>query len=370
MITKHPGTGGAVTTETVTAQLLYEIDGPRYLNPDVIARFDAVRLDAVGPNRVRVSGARGEPAPATLKVGLIYSGGYRNQTTLVLTGDRIEQKAELAQRALWAAVPGGRGAFDHVKVRLLRADRPEPGAPDEAVALLTTSVAGRDRRAVAGLARAAVETGLASYPGLYLTEPPAAGASFTVFWPTLRPAAEVPQCVRFEGREWTIEPASPAAVEDYGVGLPEAAVLEAGVPTVAAGAPTTRADDPTLRFPLGRLVGSRSGDKGGNATLGVWARDDTAFAWLSNWLTESRWHELLPKAAGLVLRPWALPNLRAMGVTVVGLLGAGVAANLDLDSQGKGLGEFVRARPVDIPESLLTPQSRAGDRPRFSPSGE
>ncbi|WP_328305793.1 acyclic terpene utilization AtuA family protein [Actinomycetospora sp. NBC_00405] len=339
VITKHPGTGGAVTVETVTAQLLYEIDGPRYLNPDVIARFDTLTLEQEGPDRVRISGTRGEPAPDTLKVGLITTPGHRNSVTFVITGDEVPAKADLAQRALWAAIPGGDKAFDEVHVRLLRADRPDPGAPDEATALLTVSVSSRDRSSVAQLARAAVETGLSSYPGFHLTAPPSGGSAYTVFWPTLLPHADSSQTVSFEGREWTAAP-------------PPTRPAPPAPPTAAPSSVRSPAG-PTVRSSLGTVLGSRSGDKGGNATLGVWARDDRTYDWLTGWLTEDRWRELLPQAGGLALRPWWMPNLRAAGVTVVGLLGRGVGANLHLDSQGKGLGEYLRARHVELPAALL-----------------
>ena len=338
VITKHPGSGGAVTVETVTAQLVYEIDGPRYLNPDVVARFDTLTLAQEGPDRVRMSGVRGEPAPSTVKVGLITTPGYRNSVTVVLTGGEVEAKADLAQRALWAAIPGGEKAFDEVDVRLLRADRPDPVTPDAAVSLLTISVAGRDRAATGKLARAVVETGLSSYPGLYLTAPPGPGSSYTVFWPTLLPAERFSQRVLLDGREWFVAPGPSTPPHDEPVAAPAAEPAPPG---------------DTERAPLGRLLGTRSGDKGGNATLGVWARDDRTFSWLTGWLTEDRWRELLPQAADLELRPWWLPNIRAAGVTVVGLLGHGVAANLHLDSQGKGLGEYVRARHAPLPSTLL-----------------
>ena len=346
VITKHPGTGGAVTVETVTAQLLYEIDGPRYLNPDVVARFDTMTLEQEGPDRVRISGTRGEPAPDTVKVGLITTPGHRNSVTFVITGDDVPAKADLAQRALWAAIPGGEKAFDEVDVRLLRADRPDPASPDEATALLTVSVASRDRSSVAHLARAAVETGLSSYPGFYLTAPPSGGSAYTVFWPTLLPAADFPQTVSFDGREWTAE-------------LPPAQPVSPPPPTDAP-SPARPVAGPAVRSPLGTVLGSRSGDKGGNATLGVWARDDRTYDWLTGWLTEDRWRELLPQARGLALRPWWMPNLRAAGVTVVGLLGWGVGADLHLDSQGKGLGEYLRARHVELPTALLEAPGAAG----------
>ncbi|MCO6010452.1 DUF1446 domain-containing protein [Actinoallomurus purpureus] len=338
VVTKHPGTGGAVTVETVTAQLLYEIDGPRYLNPDVVTRLDTVRLEQVGVDRVRISGARGEGAPATVKVGALVPGGWRNEMTFVLTGLDIEAKAEGALAALWAAVPGGEKAFDQVTVRLLRADRQNPMTVAEAVALLTVTVSGADRRRVATFSRAAVEIGLASYPGLHATSPPGPGSAITVFWPTLMPAERFVQTVTLDGRTWSVPLTGGRAVPEI-----------AG-PTAPTAEPTTGS---TRRVPLGTVLGARSGDKAGNATLGVWARNDPAYRWLLSWWGQDRLRELLPETARLPLRPWALPNLRACGVTVVGLLGAGVAANHALDAQAKALGEYLRAKVAEVPVGLL-----------------
>src|SRR5438445_373378 len=128
VVTKHPGTGGLVSVGTVTAQLLYEIQGPRYLNPDATARFDSIRLEQAGPDRVRVSGVRGEPPPATTKVCINYLGGYRNSMTFVLAGLDVEAKAETAEQTLWALL-GGRERFAATDVRLVRSDRPDPRGP-------------------------------------------------------------------------------------------------------------------------------------------------------------------------------------------------------------------------------------------------
>jgi hypothetical protein len=345
VITKHPGTGGAVTVDTVTAQLLYEIDGPRYLGPDVVTRLDTVQLTQEGPDRVRISGVRGEAAPGEVKVGALIPGGWRNEVTFVLTGLDIEAKAASAQAALWAGVPGGEKAFDQVTVRMLRADRPGPATAAEAVALLTITVSGQDRGRVAGFSRAAVETGLASYPGLHMTTPPGPGSAVTVFWPTLMPAADFTQTVTLDGRTWTV-PLTPA------LGTNEPAAERPGT-SAEVPAPPAPGHGPTVRAPLGDVLGARSGDKAGNATLGVWVRDDKAYGWLRSMWTEQWLRELLPETAGLRLRRWELPPLRACGVTVVGLLGAGVAANHALDGQAKALGEYLRAKVTDIPADLL-----------------
>jgi hypothetical protein len=202
------------------------------------------------------------------------------------------------------------------------------------------AVAG-SKEAVGRLSRAAVETALAGYPGFFAIAPPGPGSAASVFWPILLPAADLPQLVGLADRTWTV---LPPAVE----------ASERGVPAPRSSEQRVRSDSPTARAPLGTLVGARSGDKGGNATLGLWARDDAAYAWLRAWWDAEHVADLLGEdAAGCALRLWEFPLLRAVGVTVVGFLGRGVADNLALDAQAKGLGEFVRARHVDIPEELL-----------------
>lgn len=349
VITKHPNSGGAVTVETVTAQLLYEIDGPRYANPDVITRLDTIRLEQLAPDRVGISGVRGEPAPPTVKVGALISGGWRNDITFVLTGNEIQAKADLALEALWAGVPGGRESYEQVITRLIRGDRPDPASMNDAVALLTVAVIDPDRKKVNALPRFAVETGLSSYPGLYFTAPPSPGSEVVVFWPTLLPAEDFPQHVYMDGTTVTVGPA------------PHTGTATTEPPAAVTTDEAVRVEGPTERAPLGALFGARSGDKAGNATLGLWARSDEAYRWMRSWWSEESVRALVPESAECRVRIWHLPNLRACGVTVVGLLGPGVAGNLDLDSQGKGLAEYVRAKQIEIPVQLLA--QRAGIEP-------
>jgi hypothetical protein len=336
VITKHPGTGGTVSVGTVTAQLLYEIDGPRYLNPDVVARFDTVRLHAEGADRVRLSGVRGEPAPPTAKVSINYLGGYRNTMTFVLTGLDIEAKADLVRETLF-----GKGSRVEADVQLIRADKPDPRSQEEATALLRVTVKDADPRAVGrAFSRRVVEMALASYPGFYGTSPPADESAYAVHWPALVPAEVVETLVVMEDGT-RIPVARPAAAA-------RAAPVEP--PVRAAVDPP---GGPTRRLPLGTVFGARSGDKGGNANVGVWARSDAGYAWLAAALTPERFRELVPGTRGLEVRRYTLPNLRAVNFVVVGLLGEGVASSTRLDPQAKGLGEYLRARVVELPEALL-----------------
>ncbi len=356
VITKHPGTGGLVSVGTVTAQLLYEIGGPRYLNPDVTARFDTIALEQQGPDRVLVTGTRGEPPPADLKVSMNYAGGYRNTMILVLEGLDVAAKAELAQRAIWARIPGGREAFESVSVDL---DGSDP-------TLLRITVMDPDRgRTGRAFSAAVIETALASYPGLYSLTPPGDASSFGVFWPAAVPASLIESRVFLDGAQVWSGPsrAEPSPIRLLFAGPPAAGASDAGPagaePAVAEPAGTEpAATEPgggrrTVRVPLGTLAGARSGDKGGNANVGVWVRSPAAFAWLDGYLTAQRLAELVPSAAGLRIDRYRLPNLLALNFVVTGLLGRGVAASARLDAQAKALGEQVRAALADIPEDLV-----------------
>ena len=339
VITKHPGTGGAVTCGTVTAQLLYEIGGPRYLGPDVTARFDTIKLapDAGGPDRVRISGVRGEAPPPTLKVGRTSVGGYRNQVEFVLTGLGIEAKAALAREQLEYS-----GVLDGVRTdwTLVRTDRADADSEEEASALLRCVVRGADRerlgRAFTG---AAVELALAGYPGFHHTAPPGDAAPYGVFEAALVDAGLVEHtAVLADGRRIAVPPAKdPEPTADA-----NSSVLP---PPLPAG--------PVRRAPLGAVVGARSGDKGGAVNVGVWARTEDAWRWLAHALTVEEFRRLLPETAGLPVVRHPLPNLRALNFVVDGLLGAGVAANVRFDPQGKAVGEWLRSRRTDIPEVLL-----------------
>ncbi|MEU9509439.1 acyclic terpene utilization AtuA family protein [Micromonospora sp. NPDC048170] len=345
VITKHPGTGGAVTVETVTAQLLYEVGDPAYLGPDVVTRLDTVELDADGPDRVRVSGVRGTPPPGTLKVGVNNLGGFRNSMTFVLCGLDIPAKAALLRSQVEAAV--GPEGLEFV---LARTDHPDAADTEAASALLHVHLRDGDRaRAGRAFSAAAVELALASYPGCTLTTPPGDATPYGVFTADAVPQDAVPHvAVLPSGERVPIAPPAPTADP---AGGPAPTAETAGGPAPADPPPAVP-DRRTRRAPLGELVGARSGDKGGDANLGVWARTDATWSWLRGWLTTARLRELLPETAPLTVERYELPNLRAVNFVVRGLLGQGVAASTRFDPQAKALGELLRSRLVDLPAEL------------------
>ncbi|MFI8083228.1 acyclic terpene utilization AtuA family protein [Kitasatospora sp. NPDC086009] len=344
VITKHPGTGGAVTTGTVTAQLLYETGDARYLGPDVTARLDTVRLAEEGPDRVRIHGVRGEAPPPTLKVGLNRLGGHRNEVVFVLTGLDIEAKAALVQRQLAEALPPDARPAE-LRWTLARTDHPDAATEESASALLRLTARDRDPAKVGReLGKVAVELGLAGYPGFHLTAPPGAGSPYGVFTAAYVDAKAVEHtAVLPDGRRVAVPPAPVTAPAE-----PSTRPSEPG-PAL----PEPLPPGPTVRAPLGRVAGARSGDKGGDANLGVWARGADGWRWLAHTLTIDLLRELLPETAGLPISRQLLPHLRAVNFTITGLLGEGVAAQHRFDPQAKALGEWLRSRHLDVPEALL-----------------
>ena len=340
VITKHDGTAGVVSVGTVTAQLLYEIQGPDYANPDVVAHFDTVALTQDGTDRVRISGARGSQPTGQLKMAIGYIGGYRNTMTLVLTGLDIERKAAWAEAQLFDVL-GGKDQFDEVDVRLLRFDREDAPTNEQATAHLRITVKDAERANVGRrFSNATMELALAGYAGFHTTTPPTDASDYGVYWPALVPADVVTQrLVLADGSSKVIN-----HTEGSGAPWPPPLIPPAG-PQRSWGA--------TVRAPLGAVCGARSGDKGGNANVGLWARSDEEYAWLRDQLTIDRFRDLLTEARDLAVQRFELPNLRALNFIVVGLLGSGVADSARPDPQAKGLAEYIRSRYVEVPASLV-----------------
>ena len=338
VITKHLGTGGAVTTETVTAQLLYEIGSPRYAGPDVTTRFDTITLTDDGPDRVRVSGVKGEPPPPTTKVSLNHFGGYRNAMTFVLTGLDIDAKAALIREQVESALEKHPS---EIVWSLARTDHPDADSQEEASAFLRVTVKDADSTVVGrAFSRTAIELALASYPGFTVTTPPGDGGPYGIYTPGYVDAASVEHTVVMPGGERiSIAPATTThPLEDP----PEPRMPPP--PDDAGG---------TSALPLGAIAGARSGDKGGTANIGVWARTDAGWGWLAHALTTDVFRRLLPETADLPVTRYLLPSLRAINFVVDGLLGEGVAASTRFDPQGKALGEWLRSRVMQIPQNLL-----------------
>ncbi|MEH6474859.1 MAG: acyclic terpene utilization AtuA family protein, partial [Sneathiella sp.] len=283
-ICKHPGTGGLVSVGTVTAQLLYEINDPAYKNPDVISHFDNLSIDQVGPDRVRVSSCRGSNPPSSHKVCLNIMGGYRNNMELLLTGLDIEKKAKIFTDELFRLV-GGEDKFDEVSIDLIRTDKENPQRNEEAFASLRISVKSSDAK-LAGRVFSAkiIELALANYPGFSGRSAPGGGGPFVIHWPALLDSKHITENVYVTGQTTSIRPTNQLELDE---------VSAQKLPVNIAEIPNTHMED----ISFGRVFGTRSGDKGGAANIGVWAKTDAAYAWLYHNLDAAKLTELMPDIA-------------------------------------------------------------------------
>ena len=339
IITKHPGTGGLVSKGTVTAQLLYEIDAPRYLNPDVVARFDSFNISDEGHGRVLVAGARGEPPTGKSKVSMNIFSGYRNTMTVLLTGLDIENKAARIEDDLFHTL-GGKDKFAATQVQLIRSEKGDPGSNEEAFAQLRISVMDPDPKKVGqAFSSRVVELVIGHMPGLNLTSPPTNGTTAIAYWPALVSGHHIQQQVFIGDEHFSVDsiPADP----DFKYQAPASAAL----PKVPGGQ--------LINVPLGRIFGTRSGDKGGNANLGVWARTPEAFAFLINFLRVEKLKALLPDLNEFEIERHQLPNFQALNFVIKGFLGEGPAASFKMDPQAKTLGEYLRVKTIAVPESIF-----------------
>jgi hypothetical protein len=297
---------------------------------------------------------RGQAPPSTLKVAMNELGGFRNSFTVALTGLDIEDKARFAEAAFWDACPYGPDDFDSIVSRVIRTDKPDPDTQEEATAIWRVTVKDRDERKVGrAFADAMVHTALAGIPGMYgLGGGPGAGSPFGVYRPASVPSELVPQYVHVAGHNTvqidSVAPTGgPLTIDEP----PNAEVVTSrSDPDVSTSLSTD-----TVRAALGRVVGTRSGDKGGDANLGVYVRTDDAWPWLDATLTVERLRELLPETADLPIERHRFPTLRAVNFVIRGLLDEGVAASTRQDAQAKALGEWLRSRVVDVPAQLLQP---------------
>ena len=342
-ITKHPETGGLVSKGTVTAQLLYEIGSPAYINPDVISHFDTLKIEDIEKDRVYVSGCRGSSPPKEHKVCINLSGGFRNGMEVILTGLDIEEKAEVFTNALFNSV-GGKRQFDEVSIQLHRTDKENPISNEEAMASLVISVKSMDAELVGRLFSAKIiELALANIPGFFAQGGVKSSGPVIVYWPALIDSKHIKEVVHINDQEIEIVPTSQMDFEDIYYQKEPIEIEEVEMK-----------DEETINF--GDIYGTRSGDKGGCANLGVWAKNSKSFAFLIKYLSVDKLKELLPDLRDFSIDRYELANINSLNFYIHDILQDGVSSNNRKDGQAKSLGEYLRAKEIKVPKNLLEDQ--------------
>ena len=339
-VTKHPDTGGLVSTGTVTAQLLYEINSPAYVNPDVIAHFDTLKIEEVEKDKVYVSGCRGTSPPDKHKVCINLAGGFRNGMEIILTGLDIEEKAKVFTDALFNSV-GGRKQFDDVSIQLHRTDKENPNSNEEAMASLLVSVKSKDQNLVGRLFSAKIiELALANIPGFFAQGGVKSSGPVIIYWPALVDSKHIKEKVHIDGEEIEVVPTSQLELEEIYYQKEPIKIKK-----------IKKEDEKEIYF--GEIYGTRSGDKGGCANLGVWAKNADSFAFLHDFLTVKKLKELLPDLNQYKIERFELVNINSLNFYIHDILQDGVSSNDKKDGQAKSLGEYLRAKKVKVPQSII-----------------
>ena len=339
-VTKHPGTGGLVSKGTVTAQLLYEISSPAYKNPDVIAHFDTLKIEDIEKDKVYISGCRGSSPPKDHKVCINLAGGFRNGMEIILTGLDIEEKAKVFTDALFNSV-GGQDQFDEVSIQLHRTDKEDPSSNEESMASLVISVKSMNPDLVGRLFSAKIiELALANIPGFFAQGGVKSNGPVIVYWPALIDSKHIKEKVHIDDREIEITPTSQMDFEDMYYQKEPVEIEEIDIK-----------NEKSIFF--GDIYGTRSGDKGGCANLGVWAKNSKSYAFLNKFLSVKKLKELLPDLKNFNIERYELSNINSLNFYIHDILEDGVSSNNRKDSQAKSLGEYLRAKVIKVPNSIL-----------------
>ncbi|GJC91291.1 DUF1446 domain-containing protein [Colletotrichum higginsianum] len=350
VITKPQGSNGLVSVDTCKAQLLYEIQGRYYLNPDVVADIGGVTLTQLGRDRVRLAGVKGLPPPPTAKLAICLLGGYQAEISAYAVGLDTDFKFEVLKSQVLGQI--NRSDFTAFSIEKYGSSPTDPRSQRECTTQFRMFAQSRKEEAFEQFRRAIFYNGLQGYCGLHLGMDwrTMAPRPYVRYFPALIPQSKLPPlAVSFVHGE-----------HDLVVGPGEQPKSHIVVPRQPDYEPSTSVSDvPSSRIvkrPLGDLVFARSGDKGGNANVGLWVRHASAWPWLQAFLTKQRLIQLLGddwRDDQHAVERCEFPGLWAVHFVVRGILQEGVSSSSVLDGFAKSLGEFLRARLVGLPVDLV-----------------
>ncbi|KIX06717.1 uncharacterized protein Z518_04693 [Rhinocladiella mackenziei CBS 650.93] len=348
-ISKEPGRDGEVSVETLTTQLVYEIQGPLYYNSTVVACLEGIRMESVGPDRVRVTRVEGLPPPPTTKVGITALGGYRAEYHIYLTGLDIKEKAEMVKTQTIAAMgPKVHQQFKRLEFQVVGSPDPDARSQDAATVDLRIFAQASDPELLAPgkfLTWCKMNI-LQGCPGLTPVTDPRQGTAkpYYEYWVALLDQSLVKESVHLHDGE-VLHISSPAVTRTY------PSQQKSYDPSDPVSAETW---GPTTRVPLGYVVLGRSGDKSSDANLGLFVRHDDEWDWLRSTFTISKLKELLADDyLGKPIDRFEIPGLKAVHFLLHDHLDGGYSAGSTLDCLGKNLVEYIRAKAIDVPVKFV-----------------
>lgn len=347
IVTKHTGTGGAVTVRTVTEQLMYEMgDSRSYLTPDVTADFGSIRVEQTGRDRVRVWGVKGRPAPPSLKVSAAYSDGWKASGTLIISGPDAVEKAEVFADLFWERVGT---PFEATLTEYVGASSCwGPLAPpvDVPEVLLRLGVRDHDKARIEAFSKMVPAVILSGPCGVAVTGGRPQAQEVMAYWPALVPRDLVRPTLVTDAGERRLEWPTPLVPMTKPAPYPRTAW------------PTAKGSRRMVTVPLARIAHARSGDKGDTANIGVIARAPEVYPFLVKWLTAARVKAWFKGVCHGKVERSEVPNLMAINFLLGESLGGGGTVSLRMDPQGKTLSHALLTLPVRVPAGLVTAAER------------
>ncbi|OIW28191.1 DUF1446-domain-containing protein, partial [Coniochaeta ligniaria NRRL 30616] len=338
------GARGMVSRDTITAQLVYEIQGPYYLNPDVIADIHEVRVEDKGKNRVAVTGVRGMPPPPTTKLAICTQGGSQLELYFFAAGLDIPEKLKHFRTSVMELVPN---KSDYHVLRIDQYGVAQENPPSQALATSLFRVFGQadTPETLSTLRVALAGYGLGGYCGEHscMDFRLMAPRPFIRYDPFLIEYNRLDVRVCVDGQVTKVR--APPVTAPFGGQKTQD--LQSVMAEGKYG--------PTTRVAIGKRVHARSGDKGSNANVGFWVLEDDEFEWLRALLTIGFFQDMLGDdyKESYSIERFELPNLRCVHFLVKGVLEGGIGSSYRLDGLAKSFGEFLRARHVDMPIKFL-----------------
>lgn len=357
IITKHENTNGLVNVDTVKCQFLYELQGSIYLNSDVTAHIADIKIEAAGPNRVRLSNVKGSPPPPTTKLAIFYAGGYEVQVLLNATGYATAEKWALLERQYRFGLKQ-RGTLDQFQLldfQVLGSPAPNP-TTQFASTTYCRVFAQTDAEAQAwNVVKTMGEFGMQHFSGFHLSLDmrTAIPRSYLAFYPAITSQDGLDERVTLLGRDGgdaqSEKAGHPSRYQAFSAGQRDNYETASPVSLESFG--------PTRKVKLGDVVLARSGDKGANINIGLFPRDPSRkhFQWLQSFLTRQRMIELIGGdwREDFFVERMEFKEIHAVHFVIYGPLGRGVSSCRLLDALGKGFADYIRDKVVDVPMSLL-----------------
>ncbi|KNG84431.1 hypothetical protein ANOM_007604 [Aspergillus nomiae NRRL 13137] len=346
--------GGAVTVDTCSSQLLYEIQGPWYFNSDVTAVLTDIHFEQVGTNRVAVHGVRSAPPPPTTKVGITARGGFQAEASWFLVGLDIDAKARMLEEQIRHLLAPYSSNYTALEFSTLGSAPDDPRDQNSATVTLRIVAQARKAEDIApnNFLRHITDNIMQGYPGatFHLDARQGFPKPIYEYYVSLLPQADVKHRVHLPWKNQVLDIPPPPTTQEFPPRQPSQAITES---------PANRDLDfgPTTRGPLGWIVHARSGDKGPDANCGFWVRHNDEYLWLRSLLSIPKAQELLGEEyrsnPQLQIERFELPNLRGVHFLFRNLLDRGVGATTTVDFLGKNVAEYLRAKWVDLPVKFL-----------------